>query len=98
MSNGKVAVIKDPDTGEYSETLLLPTAVSILNFNGQVILGSPDTPPWKVFPAGKQDPFVVTLAMGGMWGEPNKRVQTAIWPKRVVAPSRMENRDLYRRL
>jgi len=98
MSNGKVAVVKDPDTGVYSETLLLPTAVSILNFNGQVILGSPNTSPWKVFPSNKQDPFVVTLEMGGMWGEPNKRIQTAIWPKRVITYSRMENRNLYRQI
>lgn len=97
MSNGKVVVIKNPETGEYSETSLLPTAVSILNFNGQVIVGSPDTPPWKVFPSNKQDPFVVTLEMGGIWGEYNKIFEVR-WTVPPIAPSRMENRNLYRQI
>ena len=42
MSNGKVAVIRSSDTGIYSETSDLPTASSMDDFNGQVIIGSPD--------------------------------------------------------
>ena len=41
MSNGKVAVIRDYDTGVYSETTTLPTASSIVDNNGQVVVGSP---------------------------------------------------------
>lgn len=41
MSNGKVAVEKNPDTKEYSISEL-PTAMAICNFNGQVIIGAPD--------------------------------------------------------
>ncbi len=96
MSNGKVAVVRNPDTGEYSETSLLPTAASILNFNGQVILGASDVPLWRVFPARAQDPFVVSLSIDGAWGEINTRIYVVRWPKKTVARSRMVNRDSYR--
>lgn len=48
MSNGKVVVVRDPATFAYSETTDLPTASSIVNFNGQAIIGAPDTllPGW----------------------------------------------------
>ncbi len=41
MSNGKVAVIRAID-GTYSVRTDIPTATSILNFNGQVIISSPN--------------------------------------------------------
>jgi hypothetical protein len=41
LSNGLVAVIRDPDTGVYSITTDLPSASDICNFNGQVIISSP---------------------------------------------------------
>jgi len=39
LSNGKVSVTRDAGTKTYS-TSTLPTATSILNFNGQVVIGS----------------------------------------------------------
>lgn len=42
LSNGNVAVTRDPGTKVYAETTDLPTAMAALNFNGQVLLGSPD--------------------------------------------------------
>lgn len=42
LSNGKVAVVRDPDLKTYSAVTTVPTASSICNFNGQVIVGSPD--------------------------------------------------------
>ncbi|MCC7570625.1 hypothetical protein KO465_04715 [Candidatus Micrarchaeota archaeon] len=42
MSNGVVAVTRSATTGEYSVVTDVPTANAILNFNGQVIIGSPD--------------------------------------------------------
>ena len=41
LSNGKVAVYRDPNTGDYSTTTDYPTCEAICNFNGQVIVGSP---------------------------------------------------------
>jgi len=41
MSNSKVAVVKSASTGEYSTTTALPIASSIINFNGQVLIGAP---------------------------------------------------------
>ena len=41
MSNGAVAVIRDPDTKKYSVTNDLPIAGSMVNNNGQVVVGSP---------------------------------------------------------
>ena len=42
MSNSKVALVRDPNSGEYSETEEFPSASSICDFNGQVIVGSPN--------------------------------------------------------
>lgn len=42
LSNGNVAVVRDAGDKTYSETSDLPTAMAAFNFNGQVILGSPD--------------------------------------------------------
>lgn len=41
MSNGKVAVVRDSGTGGYTVTTDLPAANSMLNYNGQVIIGTP---------------------------------------------------------
>lgn len=41
LSNGKEAVVRNPDTGVYSISTL-PKGMSICNFNGQVIVGAPD--------------------------------------------------------
>jgi len=41
MSNGAVAVVRDPNTGTFSTTTDQPTAVAICNYNGQVMIGSP---------------------------------------------------------
>ena len=42
LSNGNVAVERDSGDKTYSETTDLPTAMAVCDFNGQVLLGSPD--------------------------------------------------------
>jgi hypothetical protein len=42
MSNGKVAVLRNPLTGVFSITTALPIATAICDFNSQVFTGSPD--------------------------------------------------------
>jgi len=65
MSNGKVAVIRDAISKVYATTTTLPTASSICNFNGQVLVGAPDT----VIPGAsltmKADPITVTTTQLG---------------------------------
>ena len=65
MSNGKVAVIRDATSKVYSTTTTLPTAASICNFQGQVLVGAPDT----VIPGAsltmKADPIILTTTQLG---------------------------------
>lgn len=42
MSNGIVAVVRNPESKVYSISDDIPTAMAICNFNGQVIVGAPD--------------------------------------------------------
>lgn len=42
LSNGRVAVVRDPVTHKYSIDNSLPTAMAMCNYNGQVIIGSPN--------------------------------------------------------
>lgn len=42
MSNGIDAVIRDAGSKVYSLSSTLPTALSMCNYNGQVMIGSPD--------------------------------------------------------
>ena len=42
MSNGRVAVVRSAADKTYSEVTTLPTAMSICNFQGQVMVGAPD--------------------------------------------------------
>ena len=43
LSNGAVVVVRDALTKVYSETTALPTAMAAVDFNGQVMLGAPDS-------------------------------------------------------
>lgn len=42
MSNGTVSVLRSPESNVYSITTDQPTAMSICNYNGQVLIGAPD--------------------------------------------------------
>jgi len=42
LSNGKIAVVRSASDYTYSTTTDLPSATAICNYNGQVIIGSPD--------------------------------------------------------
>jgi hypothetical protein len=42
MSNGRVVIIRDPDTLEFYQSTDYPTATCICNYNGQVIIGAPN--------------------------------------------------------
>ena len=42
MSNGRIVIIRDPDTLEFYQSTDYPTATSICNYNGQVIIGAPN--------------------------------------------------------
>lgn len=41
LSNGMVAVTRDPNSGVYALSATLPIASAICNFNGQVVIGAP---------------------------------------------------------
>ena len=42
MSNGKIVVIRSAGDFTYSLSSILPSAMAICNYNGQVIIGAPD--------------------------------------------------------
>jgi len=68
MSNGTVAVIRNPESNVYSITTDQPRAMTICNFNGQVLIGAPDT--GEVLGASltmKADPIDVTVMQYGGW-------------------------------
>ena len=67
MSNGKVVVVRDPATFAYSETTDLPTASSIVNFNGQAIIGAPDTLLPGVDITIESTPIELNLDLGGYY-------------------------------
>jgi len=67
MSNGEVAVVRNPDTGVYTETTDLPTANSILNYNGQVMIGAPGTNVLGVNSTLPSSVFSLTLSQEGSW-------------------------------
>jgi hypothetical protein len=43
LSNGDVAVVRNSDTYTYTVSSAVPHSTSACNFNGQLILGAPDT-------------------------------------------------------
>jgi len=43
LSNGRTVVIRNALTKAYSETSDLPTAMAAVDYNGQVLLGAPDS-------------------------------------------------------
>ena len=67
LSNGKVAVVRDYGTGEYSITTDLPTANCILNYNGQVVIGAPDVTIPGVSLLFNASVFDLTLSQLGDW-------------------------------
>jgi hypothetical protein len=42
LSNGKIAVIRDAGSKVYALSAVQPSATAMCNYNGQVIIGSPD--------------------------------------------------------
>jgi hypothetical protein len=42
MSNGKVAVVREATSQIWTINYTLPTACSMVNFNGQIMVGAPD--------------------------------------------------------
>jgi len=67
MSNGTVAVIRDSTSHAYSTTTTLPRGASICNFNGQVLVGAPDTTLPGASLTMKADPITLTLTQLGTW-------------------------------
>ena len=43
LSNGREAIIRDAFTGVYSLSATQPHATAMCNYNGQVVIGAPDT-------------------------------------------------------
>ena len=64
MSNGVVAVIRSHNTGNYCETTELPLTSSILNYNGQVVVGAANP---GVDLLINSDAFEVVLSQLGDW-------------------------------
>lgn len=67
LSNGKVAVIRDSISKTYSTTATLPTAGSICNFQGQVLVGAPDATIPGASLTVKADPIVLTTTQHGIY-------------------------------
>ena len=65
LSNGKVAVVRDAISKTYSTTTTLPTASSICNFQGQVLVGAPDTAIPGASLTIRADPIVLTTTQLG---------------------------------
>lgn len=67
LSNREVAVVRNAGSKTYSETTELPTATTICNFNGQVLIGAPDV---QVVSSGSTfsgDPIEVSATQHGVW-------------------------------
>ena len=67
LSNGREAVTRNPDTGVYSLSSTLPKAMSICNFNGQVIVGAPDAVVDGASLSMKAGVFELTVSQNGSW-------------------------------
>jgi len=67
LSNGKVAVIRDSISKVYSTVTTLPTAASICNFQGQVLVGAPDTTIPGASLTVKADPIALTTTQLGTY-------------------------------
>lgn len=67
MSNQRVAVVRDAGSKAYSETSDLPTARTICNFNGQVLIGSPDVDVSATGTAFGGEAIPVTVTQHGDW-------------------------------
>jgi len=67
LSNGKVAVIRDAGTGDYSITTDLPAVNCMLNYNGQVIVGAPEVTVIGASLSIVADVLTATLSQHGSW-------------------------------
>lgn len=67
LSNGREAVTRNPDTGVYSLSSTLPKAMSICNFNGQVIVGAPDAVVKGTSLSMKAGVLELTTSQQGSW-------------------------------
>jgi hypothetical protein len=67
LSNGREAVVRNPDTGVYSISSTLPKAMSICNFNGQVVIGAPDAVVDGASLSMKAGVLELTVSQQGSW-------------------------------
>ena len=67
MSNGKVAVVRSAADKTYSETTELPIAMTICNFNGQIMIGGPDVVAPGADLTIRADSIDVTVSQRGGW-------------------------------
>ena len=67
LSNGREAVTRNPDTGVYSLSSTLPKAMSLCNFNGQVIVGAPDAVVDGASLSMKAGVLELTVSQQGSW-------------------------------
>ena len=67
MSNGKIAVVRSVADKTYSETTELPIAMTICNFQGQVLIGGPDVIAPGANLTIKADSIDVAVTQHGDW-------------------------------
>lgn len=67
MSNGKIAVVRDANSKVYALSSSLPHTTAMCNYNGQVIIGSPDEDGLNASIVMDASPIVVTLTQSGSW-------------------------------
>lgn len=69
MSNGTAAVIRNPESNEFSAASSHPKAMAICNYNGQVLIGAPDID--GAYPGAsltvKPDSLDVSVTQHGEW-------------------------------
>ena len=68
LSNGREAVTRNPDTGVYSLSSTLPKAMSLCNFNGQVLVGAPDASVNGASLSMQLGSWTATTSLTGTWG------------------------------
>lgn len=67
MSNGFVAVVRSAANGEYSETTDLPAVWAMCNFNGQVLVGTPNVEIYSQGTSIVADAIGIDLSLYGEW-------------------------------
>jgi len=65
MSNGNIALVRDPNTKAYTVSSTLPHATAMCDYNGQVLVGAPDVDGLPANLVMGASPFELILSQQG---------------------------------